>query len=34
MIPKEFYYPAVTSLHAKFKDPYEMMAPLRREILS
>jgi hypothetical protein len=33
MIPKEFDYPAVTSSHVKFKDPYEMTAPLR-EILS
>ena len=34
MIPKEFDYPAVASSHAEFKDPYETMAPLRREILS
>lgn len=34
MIPQEFEYPAVTSSHAKFKDPYEMTAQLRREILS
>jgi hypothetical protein len=34
MIPKEFDYPAVTFSHAEFKDPYETMAPLRREILS
>lgn len=34
MIPKEFDYLAVTSSHAKFKDPYEMTTPLRGEILS
>jgi hypothetical protein len=33
-IPNEFGYPVAMSSHVKFKDQYETMTPLRREILS